>query len=1040
MNVTTLIGELTTHREIMSRVNRAVATHNFSLIVIFPTQSLLQQIQEELLDQPEVSGFGGVRFLLFEGFIREIRERFRLNAIQPSSLEKELIIQKVFSELLQNGNIDYLSRVPFTSSYRRAVLDGIAEWKRSSLTPELFQEWAIDKGIKEQELGRVYELYQQLLIENGFTDEDLTLQELQWLRMDGDIPERRSEIILYGFTDLTPLQNDFIKALEWWFEFEAIVDPTPVEKFQEYSARHLNIKIKPQEIASEQGSAGGILQKNIWRVEPVAQAVDPSDLSLQLIESAGLTRQATAIAREISGLMHTGEYLGDDFLIIDPSPQNFCNISHPVFREYGLNLNDPTLILNDTPLMIKFRLLLRVALDEWLWPDMKALIRWLYVGAEAKTGDRIVLFLAEKFGALSGKQRWLRWVDEGSLSGITGETGLDIKPLQKAIQFLADLPEQSTYQQYITLTTAWFNQKLSVRHRWSNDPLQILRQVNAHTAIENFIKELDKIKNVNPLLFDTGAKITLEEYKVFLDDYFLNVEVKGTSPRQNFIKVIPPREARGLKAKIVFITGLEQGSFPRVYVNDWKIGLQSRRDLKTLGVELETGDQYQIQEQLAFYWSIQTAGERLYLSYQAQDQSGQMKNRSVFLNEVIKWFPGLLERAIFYPLEPRICSGFSECRAPMEISQLWSFYLVKPLESIPDDQKVTVEELARKKEFQSLFNQIFHWRYRRNLLPRQSFYTNPKVLRLLETRYSQDTVLGITSLEDYRMCPYRFFLKHLLRIRQIPKPQLLPEMLDLGNLLHQVLRDFLQNNIGKEFSVNDLEMYWDELQKIFTSFFDTWVQTASNDLVRVVITLHESEIKRTLYRWLCEELQWAKETGNRFHPGFLEFSFGNNSTDKPPSGLANQPLILEWDEQHALISGRIDRIDIDHDGQFIVYDYKLGKGPSTKELKELKRIQIPAYILAVSQLSTGKYQPVGGCYLGLKEPSRKNGSIWHQERLGISWKSNNLYLEDEWNGWLDEIRSALIDSIEGIRAGYYYLTENDCLSYCEYQGCCRKQS
>ena len=65
--------------------------------------------------------------------------------------------------------------------------------------------------------------------------------------------------------------------------------------------------------------------------------------------------------------------------------------------------------------------------------------------------------------------------------------------------------------------------------------------------------------------------------------------------------MLHPREARGLKDGGGLYRRIEQGTFPRIYVNDWKLSPLARRELRTLGIDLETGEHYQTQEAMAFY-------------------------------------------------------------------------------------------------------------------------------------------------------------------------------------------------------------------------------------------------------------------------------------------------------------------------------------------------------------------------------------------------------------------------------------------------------
>ena len=152
----------------------------------------------------------------------------------------------------------------------------------------------------------LYETYQELLVERSLTEEDLILDRLEQLRNGaGEMPETTA-LIMYGFTDLTPLQSDYLNILEFWFDIEFIIDPTTAPYF-EMVARHFPVKFPQPEVIPLK-TALERLQALFWGREPSTLSLEPVDLSLQMIEAAGTDREITAIAREIVKLLSEDHY------------------------------------------------------------------------------------------------------------------------------------------------------------------------------------------------------------------------------------------------------------------------------------------------------------------------------------------------------------------------------------------------------------------------------------------------------------------------------------------------------------------------------------------------------------------------------------------------------------------------------------------------------------------------------------------------------------------------------------------------------------
>jgi len=1038
MKVTAVVGELRSHRELLTLLRQAAENQEFSLTVIFPTISLLRQVQEELLSRPDVGGIGGFRLLLFQGFVGELREQFGLNRRTPSALERDLLLERVLERLEAEGRFQYLNRIPFNRNYRQAILDGISEWKRSGLRPELFGEWAADRGLKERELALIYAGYQEMLRSCGFTEDDLTLEELEDLRMSGSaaaVPER---VVLYGFNDLTPFQTDLIATLAPWYEFEAIVDPTTVPEFQEFTRNYFAFGAKL--LTAERDDSDTVLfrlQREFWTGDPEPLDMGPDDHSVQLIQAAG-SRVFLGIAREIVRLRQTEPGWSDsDVLILAPRPQQYMAEAAPIFQEYGIKLSGAEVPLRETMPVWQFQQLLRVVAEDWKWPEMQEYLRRVYSGDRVREGDRLEQLIIRQAGALSGRERWLRLIGDTAFREQLEAERIDPQPLWDGLRRLEPFAGEATLGEYVRLSLEWF--RAYERSVWAENigrPLSfadIFRQRVARQMVEAFTGFLE----TDPHLSRTERIIRFNDYVRFFEAHFIDGEVALAPADGEGIRVISPREVRGLTVRFLFITGLEQGNFPRHYVNDWKLDPADRFDLQTLGVIMENGENYQLQEKLSFYWALQAARERVFLVYQDQEADGQLANRSPFLEEILQWVPGLTERIIYYPLEPKVCDGFDDCRSEAEVRQVWLQYSLRDEHDVPDEDIGRYQALFQTALFRRLAAATHHWMAYRRSAGAPMLDVDEYVRWLLDRMFGEETVIGITAIEDYLICPYRFFLKHFLKVRPLPEASLLPEALDLGNFYHQVLSEFCNRFRGQAFRRERIQEYRECLEESASSVLAFWQSHAANDLVRAMLVAQESEIRRTLERWLAAELDWSELTMGRFVPYRTELAFGQSRSSGEMEELP--PLTLRDEVMVARFSGRVDRVDTDERNRFIIYDYKLGRGPSTTDVLDLKKIQLPAYLLAMEQLVFSEGHAVGGAYLGLRDPSRSTGGAWHRERLNAEWKSKCCFSPKEWQEWLEQVRATLMNTVRQIRDGQFGLTTGECPEYCEYQSCCRRK-
>lgn len=1030
-----ICGEFREHRWIMQQIKKALQDKKFSLLVIFPTLSLLRHIQNELLNEPGVNGLGGIRFLLFEGFIQEIGERFTLAQSAPSPLIRDLMLTEVFESLKKQGKINYLARASFNTGYREAILAGMAEWKRSCLTPETFLAWASSKGEKEQQLALLYQSFQELLIKSGFCEEDAILDKLQRIKEQIRMQPERPLAILYGFTDLTPLQNRFIEVLSEWFDFEIILDPTPAEEIRHFIARRFAYRHLPEMPISCGDNALGWLQASFGANPTPLYSKSPDDTTLQVLQTAGSSKQNMAIALQIVTILHENPGCSmDDFLILSPHPQEFMKTARPIFTEYQLALPPSGMKVSEFPGPNHFSQALTIGDSDWQWPEMEVFIRQQYAGDKAGVGDRVLVELGDRYGALSGKKRWLGVLQKDWLS-YSLEIGLDTLPLQQGLTLLESIPQTATLKEYLEIVVRYLNetQKDAIGSSLRGE-IDFHLQLGNLTAIQQAAATIEEVTASIDLLPSLRTEMSLADFRNFWA-HILTSEIKGKTPAGSFVKVMIPQEARGLSAKFVFITGLEQGSFPRYYINDWKLSLRERLELQTLGVDLETGEEYQTKEKMAFYWALQTARERLYLVYQTQDSSGQPLNPSSFLEEIWQYCPELFKQAKTYPLALEPPPSLTGCYSSFEKGSYLAAHLMAATSELSETEKIDCLELLQKPLYQQLAKQIWQesgWR-----LQGRSLFSKDESHQLIARTFGAAHIFAITSLEDYHTCPYRFFLKQMLGVKPFLRPQMLPDNLDLGNLYHQVLQDFAERYRGQSLISKDREEYHNFLRECFHSFYREWLQNAANDLVKLVLKLQEAQIWNTLQRWLRTELDWAEKTNGRFKISFLEFGFGLVRGDFDPASL-DRPYQLVAEEIPIQIWGKVDRIDADGEGGFIVYDYKSGRGPATKEILSANYYQIPVYLMALEDLYYGEGKAVGGSYLGLKEPSRSRGGVWHSDRLRLRLGGKSLLGEKEWQDWLSTVRDSLAASVQAIRRGDFFPNSEDCPAFCEFQTCCRR--
>jgi RecB family exonuclease len=208
----------------------------------------------------------------------------------------------------------------------------------------------------------------------------------------------------------------------------------------------------------------------------------------------------------------------------------------------------------------------------------------------------------------------------------------------------------------------------------------------------------------------------------------------------------------------------------------------------------------------------------------------------------------------------------------------------------------------------------------------------------------------VTELDDYISCPYDYYIKHVLKIGPLEEVTEDISPLDRGNMVHSILRNFYlswNKPVTAEKRGEAKALLINLAGSAFRNEADTVRNRREKDLFLNVMA----------ERFLdAEEAFWKQ--GMR--PVYLEHK------------IADYRLVLSNGAEVAL-SAKIDRIDVDGSGNFMIIDYKTGDYPKPKMGIEQDIFQLPIYAaMARHTLSGGApvfRDAVGLAYYDLKGES-----------------------------------------------------------------------
>ena len=211
-------------------------------------------------------------------------------------------------------------------------------------------------------------------------------------------------------------------------------------------------------------------------------------------------------------------------------------------------------------------------------------------------------------------------------------------------------------------------------------------------------------------------------------------------------------------------------------------------------------------------------------------------------------------------------------------------------------------------------------------------------------------VLSPTSLQRWAECPFSYFLRSVLKLSSLEKPEEAYSMtpLEKGSLIHEILEKFVGGAI-RDGSLPESSEPWsaahrDALRQIAArAFRDAEVRGVTGK--SLMWQLDQANILSDLDTFLESDARLRKRFG--VSPTRVEARFGLGGNSWPEATMAlGDGVTLRF-------SGVIDRVDIDAEGKTaLVMDYKTGgtddyNGIKKDPVDRGKKLQLPIYSLAV---------------------------------------------------------------------------------------------
>jgi RecB family exonuclease len=517
--------------------------------------------------------------------------------------------------------------------------------------------------------------------------------------------------------------------------------------------------------------------------------------------------------------------------------------------------------------------------------------------------------------------------------------------------------------------------------------------LRAYEAVAQLANELEG-------WLDLGGTLSAEEIVGALE----RAQVRGPDGREpGRVAVLDLLRARTRSFDVVFVLGLEEGTFPRrtqtspFLDDDARQALADARLVKPDGI---ARDRY------LFYTACTRATQRLYLVREAASDDGTPREASPFWDEATRLFPDEEVRRAT-TRRPLSALTWSLEGAPTERERL------RALASLAAADEEEANALARANGWERRLDRALR------SFRRETRLRHPLVVEFLGER----TSFNVTELERFSDCSSAWFVERLLDPRTIDAEA---DAKLRGSVAHNALHKFF-SGIPKELGVEKLdETHLDRALPFLRQCLDI----AVNGVRMEMTELQRQELDQSLWRDLEALVRAEASSELELVPRRFEVSFGRERSTFGGLDLGDG----------LTLSGKIDRVDVETFGaRGIVHDYKSGKSAhSAAQIQQEQRLQIPLYMLVLRDLVG--VEPLGGLYRPLAGERKPRGLLRESAKEELPGYVRNDYLdEDEFWSRLETARDDARVLAHRIREGdvQHDPRGNSCPSWCDLWRVCR---
>lgn len=701
------------------------------------------------------------------------------------------------------------------------------------------------------------------------------------------------------------------------------------------------------------------LEQNIYNVKFNKYKGQNNDITLFLANNP--YTEIEYVARNIINLVKDKHIRYKDISIITKNINTYSSLIKAIFLKYGIPVFIDTERDLSQNVLIKYILsILDIFSNNWSHESMFNYIKTGFLDLDKNSIFELENYCI-KYGIKGKKwynESWEYGEDEELTNRVNGYKKQIVEPL---VTLKNNIIKNKTVKQfskelYLFLVNSNMYENM-------NKKIEYLQSINEHDIANEYKTSINLVTNLlDELVLLLGDEIfNFESYKDILKIGFLNSSLKNIPATLDEVIVGDVDRTRSHRVKAMFIIGLNDGVFPSVNTDEGFINDEDREILKENNLEIAKSTKEQLyEEQFNIYKAFSTAEEKLFLSYPSTDREAKALRNSIITSKIKNINPNL--------------------KPTSEITLNHNQILTKS--STFNDLLSNISNYCNGKEIDDIWFNIYNlyksskmWESKLNKAIEGLNYTNkPEKIKqeYIDKLYGNTLKTSVSKLEQYRKCPFSFYLKYGLNVSEKETNKI--QAIDTGAFMHEVIDEFFETIQTRELSIKSLTR--DDIRQIVNRIVEDKLQLRKNYIFTstpkfIVLTAKLKKVILKSIEYIIYQLSISS-----FEVFGNEVSFTN--------GGQYPPIIVKSDDGKEIeITGKIDRIDIAKgaDGRYIrIIDYKSSaKNIELNQVVAGLQIQLLTYMEAITKFED--VIPAGILYFNLIDTLIKNNRNLTDEQI-----------------------------------------------------------